>query len=121
MQLPRTQSKIVLFLLLGGALTLLGGCAAMHALRENPRVSVADVRVRDIKPMETVFLLELRIQNPNDVPIDLYGINCEMEIDGPTSPVASPTPIRPCPPSAPPPCRSASTPRCSTWYRRWWT
>ena len=82
MQLPKTQSKIVLFLLLGGALTLLGGCAAMHALKENPRVSVADVRVRDIKPMETVFLLELRIQNPNDVPIDLYGINCEMEVDG---------------------------------------
>ena len=82
MQLPKTQSKIVLFLLLGGALTLLGGCAAMHALKENPRVSVADVRVRDIKPMETVFQLELRIQNPNDVPIDLYGINCEMEVDG---------------------------------------
>ncbi|MDX9835229.1 MAG: LEA type 2 family protein [Desulfobulbus sp.] len=82
MHLSRTYSKAALCVTLCCALALLGGCAAMHALKESPRVTVADVRVRDIKTMETILVLELRIQNPNDVAIELYGINCEMEVDG---------------------------------------
>jgi LEA14-like dessication related protein len=45
-------------------------------------VSVADVRVQDVKAMETVLLLQLRILNPNDVAIELSGVSCEMEVDG---------------------------------------
>ena len=63
-------------------LVLLSSCAGMHKLKENPKVSIADIRVRDIKAMETVFQIQLRILNPNDEPIDLHGINCEMEVDG---------------------------------------
>ena len=63
-------------------LFLLGSCASMHSLKENPKVSIADIRVRDVKAMETVFQIQLRILNPNDTAIDLHGINCEMEVDG---------------------------------------
>lgn len=63
-------------------LLLLAGCASMHSLKENPKVSIADIRVRDVKAMETVFQIQLRILNPNDDAIDLHGINCEMEVDG---------------------------------------
>ena len=63
-------------------LLLVTGCAGMRGLKEKPRVSVADIRVQDIKAMETVLILQLRILNPNDIPIDLNGVNCEMEVDG---------------------------------------
>ncbi len=63
-------------------LLLVTGCAGMRGLKEKPRVSVADIRVQDIKAMETVLILQLRILNPNDIPIELNGVSCEMEVDG---------------------------------------
>jgi len=60
----------------------LGGCAGMYGLRDDPRISIADIRIVDARPMETVFLVQLRILNPNDTPLDLHGIHCNLEIDG---------------------------------------
>lgn len=79
---PKMQRTIPVLLFLCCVLPLLSSCAGMRSLKENPKVSIADIRVRDIKAMETVFQIQLRILNPNDVPIDLHGINCEMEVDG---------------------------------------
>lgn len=61
-------------------LLLLGGCAAMQGLKEDPKISIADIRIQDIKAMEGVFLIKLRVINPNNVPLDVNGINCELEI-----------------------------------------
>jgi LEA14-like dessication related protein len=77
-----TLKKILSLLLIIGCLALLGGCAGVYGLRDEPRISIADIRVVDAKPMETVFLVQLRILNPNDIPLDLHGIQCDLEIDG---------------------------------------
>ncbi|MBM9538048.1 LEA type 2 family protein [Desulfobulbus alkaliphilus] len=70
------------FLLVVCCLVFLAGCAGVYGLRDDPRISIADIRVVDAKPMETVFLVQLRILNPNDIPLDLHGIQCDLEIDG---------------------------------------
>lgn len=31
--------------------------------------------------MEGVFLIKLRVLNPNDVPLDIHGVNCELELN----------------------------------------
>lgn len=32
--------------------------------------------------METIFLVELRVLNPNDEPLNVEGVTCDLEIDG---------------------------------------
>ena len=47
-----------------------------------PTVSVTDLRIQEVKPLEAVFLLELRVINPNDFELDIRGINCNLKLDG---------------------------------------
>ncbi len=75
------QSKIPAFLTLLCALLLLNGCAAMYGFKEDPKVSIADIRIQEVKALEGVFLIKLRILNPNDVALDLHGIDCDLEIN----------------------------------------
>lgn len=81
MRIPGLQSKALGVLSLFCALLLLNGCAAMHGLKEDPKISVADIRIQEVKAMEGIFLIKLRVLNPNDVPLDLHGINCNLEIN----------------------------------------
>jgi LEA14-like dessication related protein len=53
----------------------------MYGFKEDPKVSIADIRIQEVKALEGVFLIKLRILNPNDVPLDLHGINCDLEIN----------------------------------------
>jgi LEA14-like dessication related protein len=79
---PQLPSKRPGFLFLFFILLALGGCAAMSGLREEPKISVADIRIQDIKAMEGVFMIKLRVINPNSVPLDIHAINCELEMNG---------------------------------------
>ena len=63
---------LVLFLL---------GCAALFETMERPRINIANVVPRDIKLFEQVFDLELRIQNPNDTPLEVNGLAFELELN----------------------------------------
>jgi len=81
--MPRFFSPLCALLLL--ALTLpfmVTGCATMRSGVEKPTVSVTDLRIQEVKPLEAVFLLELRVINPNDFGLDIRGINCTLELDG---------------------------------------
>jgi len=77
---PYANTIKVLFLFFC-SLLLLNGCAKMYGFKEEPKISVADIRLQDVKAMEGVFLIKLRILNPNDVPLDIHGINCDLEIN----------------------------------------
>jgi LEA14-like dessication related protein len=74
-------AKLLGILSLFSLLLLLSGCAAMYGLKEDPKISLADIRIQEIKAMEGVFLIKLRVLNPNDVPLDLHGVNCNLEIN----------------------------------------
>lgn len=51
-------------------------------LREPLRVQVADVQSLDSEGMELRFLCLLRVQNPNDQPLDFDGIAVDLEVRG---------------------------------------
>ena len=61
---------------------LLAGCATMGPGMEKPTVTVTDLRPGEVKALEAIFFLELRIMNPNDFPLDVSGLNCDLKIDG---------------------------------------
>jgi LEA14-like dessication related protein len=78
---PR-PSLPVFILCLTLAMALLQGCATLRSGFEEPTITVADLRIREIKAFEATFLLELRIMNPNDFALDLNGLNCALNVEG---------------------------------------
>ena len=81
----RTKMKVVrivpTFVILSIGL-LLAGCAGLGKPLEPPRVSLADIRVEDFTGFETVFQIQLRVINTNDVDLKVKGIEAELEING---------------------------------------
>ena len=61
---------------------LLSGCAGLGKPLEPPRVSLANIRVEDFTGFETVFQIQLRVINTNDVDLKVKGIEAELEING---------------------------------------
>jgi len=75
----RTAAGIILFILF--AVLALAGCAAF-SLPEKPRITLADIQVHEIRNMETSFLVQLRVTNPNTEPLEIEGLSCDVELDG---------------------------------------
>ena len=63
------------------ALASLGGCAGMFG-RDPLRVSVAGIEPLAGQGMEMRFTLKLRVQNPNEAPIDYSGVSVDLELNG---------------------------------------
>jgi len=66
----------------GGMLLLAGGCAGLGKQLEAPRIALAAIRVQEVANLETVFVIQLRVFNTNDVTLDIQGIEVELEING---------------------------------------
>lgn len=49
---------------------------------ERPEVSVVDMQIVEMRPLEAEFLLFLRIMNSNPFPLDLAELSCNLKIDG---------------------------------------
>jgi len=64
------------------AVLTLAGCAGIGKPLETPRVSLSNIQVQESKGMETAFLVLLRVANPNDVDLDIKGVDCDLEING---------------------------------------
>jgi LEA14-like dessication related protein len=61
---------------------LLAGCAGMHGPVQEPEVTLADMRILEVKPFEAVVQLSLRVMNPNDFGLNVNGVRCDLKIDG---------------------------------------
>lgn len=70
-------------LMLAAGLTLLGACATLQG-RDPPQVTVAGIEPLQGQGMELRMRVKLRVQNPNDSPIDYNGVALEMEVQGKT-------------------------------------
>jgi LEA14-like dessication related protein len=77
--MPISRSSFLLFLALG--VLLLGGCA-MFQYREPIEVNLAGVEPLQGEGMEIRMLLKLRVQNPNDTPLDYNGVSIRMDVQG---------------------------------------
>jgi LEA14-like dessication related protein len=60
----------------------LGGCAGVGRPLESPRISLSNLQVQDSTGLETVFLVHLRILNPNEAELNIKGVDCELEVNG---------------------------------------
>ena len=58
------------------------GCAGIQKNIGNPRVTLVHIAVEEAKPLETAFLIELRVFNPNDVPLKVKGLECDLDLNG---------------------------------------
>ena len=58
------------------------GCAGVGKQLEPPRISLADFRVKEFTGFETIFQIQLRVINANDVDLQIKGIEAEIEING---------------------------------------
>ena len=67
-------------LLLFAAVFVLGGCAGLT--REPVSVTVAGLDPLVGQGLEMRFSLKLRVQNPNDTPIEYDGISVALELNG---------------------------------------
>ncbi|KUZ15178.1 Water stress and hypersensitive response domain-containing protein [Burkholderia diffusa] len=81
--MPRALFRIAplrAMLLLFAAVFALGGCAGLT--REPVSVTVAGLDPLAGQGLEMRFSLKLRVQNPNDAPIEYDGISVALELNG---------------------------------------
>jgi len=72
--------RVVLVLMTGAAL-LLGACASLQ--RSEPvQVNLVGLEPLAGEGLEMRMLVKLRVQNPNDAPIEYNGVFVEMDVEG---------------------------------------
>ena len=72
------------FGLLGGLsllLFVLSGCAGFGKRLESPRITLANIKIQETKVLETVFQIEIRVFNTNEVTLEVTGIECDIELN----------------------------------------
>lgn len=73
---------IVALALLAVYLPIVSGCAGPGRQLNPPEIGLADISVREIRLFETVFEIELRVVNANDVSLTVKGIDFTFECNG---------------------------------------
>jgi LEA14-like dessication related protein len=63
-------------------LLILSDCAGLGRRLEVPRITLSNFSVQEIKVFESVFKIEMRVFNTNDIPLEIKGINCDLELNG---------------------------------------
>lgn len=81
MQPNHTRHRFVLFLAALIAMLALDGCAGFFN-RDAMRVTVAGIEPLEGQGLEMRFAVKLRVQNPNDSPIDFDGVALDLDLNG---------------------------------------
>jgi len=65
---------------------LLTGCPTTQSLPwdtgEDLQIALSDIELQEIKALETIFLLKLRVVNPNDTAMEIRSMKCDLKING---------------------------------------
>jgi LEA14-like dessication related protein len=64
------------------ALAFVAGCAGVGRAPSPPRVSLADIRVQEIRLFETVFQVQMRVFNTGSTPLSVEGIEADLDLNG---------------------------------------
>lgn len=81
MEIIMTIGRSALLALLAFGVLLHGGCATLQG-REAIQVIIAGIEPLQGEGLELRMLVKLRIQNPNDLPIDFNGVSVQMDVQG---------------------------------------
>jgi LEA14-like dessication related protein len=60
---------------------ILLGCIGPGKRLEPLRITLTHIQVQEIKVFETVFEIELRLFNSNDIAVEIKGLDCEVELN----------------------------------------
>lgn len=83
MKVAKVRAALVAAALLSVvAAAALAGCAGLGRRLESPRITLADIRVKETSGFESVFEVRLRVLNPNEVDLEVKGVDCELEVNG---------------------------------------
>ena len=63
-------------------LFILSGCAGLGKPVQDPQVTLVNMQMLEVKPLEAIFQISLRVMNPNEYPLALQGLNCDLKVDG---------------------------------------
>jgi LEA14-like dessication related protein len=74
-------NRSALLMLLACGVLLQTGCATLRG-REPIQVMIAGVEPLPAEGLELRMLVKLRIQNPNDFPLDFNGVSVQMDVRG---------------------------------------
>ena len=58
-----------------------GRRAGLGKRLEPPKVHISNIRLKEVKALESVFQIELRVFNTNDIPITIKGVDCELALN----------------------------------------
>jgi LEA14-like dessication related protein len=72
---------IVRYFIFSICLLAAAGCAGL-GMQQQPRVSLVDIRIQEMRPLETVFLIYLRVLNPGETTLTIRGIDCDLIVNG---------------------------------------
>jgi LEA14-like dessication related protein len=75
--------RLIPVMALAVALLALAGCATLGG-RDPLQVTVAGIEPLQGQGLELRMLVKLRVQNPNDAPVDYNGVAVEMKVQGRT-------------------------------------
>lgn len=64
------------------SIQILVGCAGVGKQLDPPRISLAQIQPQEFTGFEAVFHIRLRVLNPNDVALEVRGIEADLEING---------------------------------------
>jgi len=74
--------RTILLLVMGVSFQLLAGCASLGKHLEPPRISLANIQPQEFIGLETVFRVQLRVFNTNDMALNVNGVEADLEING---------------------------------------
>jgi LEA14-like dessication related protein len=57
------------------------GCSGLQKQLEPPRTSLTGIQIQQVTPLESSFLVKLRIINTNDVDLEVNGLSFDIEIN----------------------------------------
>ena len=60
----------------------ISGCAGVGMRLDPPRVSLANIQIKEVAGLETAFEIKMRVFNANDVDLQVRGIKAELDING---------------------------------------
>lgn len=76
-RIPSRRARGIVVVLLA----CLTGCASLAPSLEKPRLHLVDLQPIPGGSMEAAFRMDLRVTNPNDVPLEIRGLDCRLEIN----------------------------------------
>jgi LEA14-like dessication related protein len=76
-----SRVRIQLRVLLPLILVCLTACATVPSGIDPPKISIADIALKDVAVFAQRFDVQLRIQNPNNQELEINGLRCDIELN----------------------------------------